>query len=317
MADRASLPLVFISAAIVVIASARVGDVDAPAPVAASLSAQAAAPVATVTSTPSSSARWPRVDPDDEASCAIPDRGPGLFGDDWTKLPVGRMLVPQTPPREHYDLVLHLHGGEAARRVVAPLERPELVLVAVDAGVGSKAYAEVFYGADPLQKILGAVDDALKPAKIRQLVVTSWSAGYGGVREILKSHPTTAGAIVLLDSVHAGYEADGETLVPEGLMPFYSFATRATQGEARMVLTHSAIRPPGYASTSEVAAWLLAKLGARKKYAGLLPAHGVELKTRYDEGRLSVRGFTGKGKPAHCAHLMMLPEILQQEIFVE
>ena len=33
-----------------------------------------------------------------------------------------------------------------------------------------------------------------------------------------------------------------------------------------------------------------------------------------DAGLLHIRGFTGTGKPAHCAHLKMLPDILQNDI---
>ena len=107
---------------------------------------------------------------------------------------------------------------------------------------------------------------------------------------------------VLLDSVHTAYKGDGKTLVPEALAPFLSFAHRARAEEAVMVLTHSEIRPPGYASTSEVASYIVEKLGGRREYAGLAPAAGVEFKTRYDDGLLHIRGYSGTSSPKWPNH---------------
>jgi hypothetical protein len=247
----------------------------------------------------------------EEASCSIQDRGNGRYGE-WKTLPLGRVLVPAPAPTERYDLVLHLHGGEAARKVIAPADLG-VVLAAVDAGIGSQAYAEAMFGARPLEDLLSAVGAMLAPASLGRLVITSWSAGYGGVHQILVQHPTVPSAIVLLDSLHTGYGPNGD-LVEVGLMPFLSFAQRAQQGEAVLVLTHSEIKPPGYASTSEVASWLLHEVGGQRRYAGLEPVHGVEAKTEWREGNLTVRGYTGAGKEAHCAHLKMLDAILRDDV---
>lgn len=264
--------------------------------------------------TPSASTDEPVADgPGGEASCAIPDPGPGPYEPDWRKLPIGRMVVPSPAPSGKYDLVVHLHGGEGARRVVAAAGLG-VVLVAIDAGVGSRAYAETFYGPEPLEEILASVDAALAPAQLGHLIVSSWSAGYGGVREILKQHPTAPSGVVLLDSVHTSFGPDGDSLVTEGLAPFVNLADRALHDGAVVVLTHSAIVPPGYASTTEVADHLLEQLGGRRRYGGLVARHGVELKTRYDEGSFHLRGYTGTGKGAHCAHLAMLGEILKDDV---
>jgi len=162
--------------------------------------------------------------------------------------------------------------------------------------------------------LLGTVGAALAPAHLRYLVITSWSAGYGAVREILREHPTAVGALVLLDSLHAAYRESGDGLVTEDLEPFVSFAKRAAAGEAVMVLTHSEIKPPGYASSSETASYLLDQLGGRRRYGGLSPAHGVQLKTRFDRRGLHIRGYTGTGKEAHCAELELLGDIVAEDV---
>jgi len=306
-----SLALVALSALVVLVAAARGGIALLSAR--SSTMGSTSALVPTVAETSSAPERWPAdAGADQEASCNIPDRGSGTYGPEQA-LPIGSMVLPTPKPADSYDVLLHLHGAGAARRVVAPAELG-LVLVGIDAGVGSQAYAETFYGPEPLEEILAAVGRSLAPAQLRHLIVSSWSAGYGGVREILKQHPTVPSAIVLLDSVHAGYEPDGKTLVEIGLKPFVSLAHRALAEEVVMVLTHSEIRPPTFASTSEVASYLLGEVGGRRQYAGLLEAHGVELKTAYSNKGLHVRGYTGAGKPAHCAHLRLLADILKDDV---
>ncbi|HHH30020.1 MAG TPA: hypothetical protein ENK57_16980, partial [Polyangiaceae bacterium] len=218
-----SLSLVLLSGLVVTAATARRWPTILPTPAAVSSPAQAApapVPAPTMTATTASD------DPQSEASCAIPDPGPGPYEPEWRSLPIGRMVVPSPAPRDRYDLVVHLHGGEGARRVIARAQLG-VVLVAVDAGVGSRAYAETFNGPEPLEEILAGVDAALAPAQLDHLIVSSWSAGYGGVREILKQHPTAPSGVILLDSVHASFGPDGESLVVEGLLPFVNLADRA------------------------------------------------------------------------------------------
>ncbi len=257
---------------------------------------------------------WPEPVSEETASCSIPDNGTGRYGA-AKKVPFGYMVAPPIDG-DRYDLLLHFHGGEAVRRVVAPADLG-LVIVTVDLGVGSKIYSDSFYGPEPLEEVLEAVgrhmsDD--KPRLLRHLIVSSWSAGYGGVREILNQHPTAASAVVLLDSVHAGYQPDGESLVEVGLGPFVSLAHRALLEETTMVLTHSDIQPPNFASTTEVATYLLGKIEGRRSYAGLIDTFGVEHKTSFEKGALAIRGFTGNDKGAHCAHLRMLRGILEKDV---
>ena len=308
-----SLVLVLLCALVVLAAAARRAAL-APEPASAAASvAPASESSAEAPAASASAPRWPSVDggAEEEASCSIPDRGLGAYGP-WQTLPVGRMSAPRSVA-DSYDLVLHLHGGEAARRIVAP-EDLAVVLVTVDAGVGSQVYSETMYGPEPLEDILGAVDSLLAPARLRHLILSSWSAGYGGIREILSQHPTAADAVVLLDSLHASYTPDGETLVETGLGVFVSAAQRAVQGEEVMVFTHSDIRPPSYASTTELGSYLLSQLGGRRAYGGLLDSHGVQLKTRFDSGRFHLRGYTGTGKEAHCAQLRLLGDILRDDV---
>ena len=247
----------------------------------------------------------------DEAGCGIADQGMGRYGAP-RELPVGGLVVPEPAPTGQYDLLLHLHGGIPARRLLAPADLG-LVIATVDLGVGSRPYAEAFYGPEPLEELLAAVGKELAPARLRHLIVSSWSAGYGAVREILAQHPASISGLILLDSVHASYTPAGDPQ-PEGIAPFIAYAERAKLGEGVLVLTHSEIQPPGYASTHEVANAILEAVGTRRQYAGLVPQFGVELKTTADDGGFHLRGFTGNGKDAHCAHMRLLPGLLKDVV---
>lgn len=311
-AKAAELALVFVCGGVMLLSVARRALPPAEAVAAPPPSASTSAPVASpAPSAMPSATPWPEGVGQDEASCAIPDQGLGRYGAAQA-LPTGYMIAPPIEGNR-YDLLLHMHGGEAVRRVVAPANLG-LVIATIDAGVGSKAYTEVFYGPEPLEELLHAVGQQLEPAVLRHLIVSSWSAGYGGVREILTHHPTAASAVILLDSVHAGYEPDGATIRKNGLEMFVSLAHRAISGETTMVLTHSDIRPPSFASTTEIANYLLGEVGGRRSYAGLIDTFGVEHKTSYENGALAIRGYTGTTKGAHCAHLRMLRGILEKDV---
>jgi len=321
-----SLAVVLASAmAVVVAAAGRKAPAAAKAQTTATVAASSGpggpgAPAASVSGSGSPDlAASPATDPI-EASCSVPDQGSGSYGP-WRPLPTGRVLIPNPPPRDRYDLLLHFHGAEAARKLLAPAGLG-LVIAAVDAGEGSAAYEEAFWGPQALDGLLEAVSNELTGAggarpTLRHLVVSSWSAGYGAVRQILIHQPWRPSAVVLLDSLHASYAPGSGALETEGLGPFLELARRAQQSQAVLLVTHSEIKPPGYASTSETASYLLAQLGAQRRYAGMKPLAGVEQRTRYDQGGFHVRGYTGSSREAHCAQLKMLLPLLRDEVLPE
>lgn len=223
-------------------------------------------------------------------------------------------MVPQQMPELRYDLLLHFHGGEAARKLVAPADLG-VALATVDAGQSSNAYGKALSDPKVINALLTRVDEVFAPAKRRNLILSSWSAGYAAVREILRQQPTLAQAVVVLDGVHASYTNNGATLRASDVSPFSALAKRARAEETLLVLTHSEIRPPGYASTKRVADYLLDQLGAQRLYAGLVAVQpGVRLKTQYAIGKLNIFGYTGSDRHAHCVQLSLLPELLKTHI---
>jgi hypothetical protein len=159
-------------------------------------------------------------------------------------------------------------------------------------------------------------------ARARRIGLSSWSAGYGAVATILAAAHERVGAVVLLDSLHGGLVAGGapaaggaRAVEAAGLGAFAAAARGAQAGGPLFYLTHGEIRPEGYASTAEVASFLLREMGATA--TDVVPNPDDEplpLVRTYDERRFFVRGYSGDSKEAHCSHLRLLPAITRDHV---
>jgi hypothetical protein len=81
-----------------------------------------------------------------------------------------------------------------------------------------------------------------------------------------------------------------------------------------MFLSHSSIEPPGYASTTEVARYLVKQLRGRERPARRQDVLGLDLYARFDKGSLHVRGYVGNDKPDHCAHIGLMADVLRAHL---
>jgi hypothetical protein len=223
------------------------------------------------------------------------------------------------PEGGRVDLVLHMHG--AARAVEPALIEADwrAVLVEFNRKGLSRVYAEPF--ADPelfpalLEKARKAVQaEGLAPeATIGRVAVSSFSAGFGGVRELLKvpAHFDRIDALFMADSLYAGYAGDPaeHRIDPKLLAGFERFAAEAAAGRKTFVLTHSAQVPEGYASTTETADDLIRSVGGRASPARDDWGGGWTLTRRFEKGRFLVLGFAGREGDDHLRHLRGIAKI--------
>jgi hypothetical protein len=263
---------------------------------------------------------------DDEraSGCHFADRGFGDYGE-WRRLPVGRALVPAgraVASDGSFRLIIHFHGAEPVRRQLAP-DGLDLVIAAVDAGVGSAAYDRAFADPAAYTRLVAAVEaevasvNHLSPggARARSITLSSWSAGYGAIAQILPRRDGRIDAVVLLDSLYAGYTDDRRSLDRARLAPFLAAAREARAGGPTLFLAHTEIPTPGYGSTAEVASFLLAELGVSASPVDEPVAPGsYPLRRMYEEGRLWIRGYAGADRDAHCAQLHLLPGVLREMV---
>jgi hypothetical protein len=257
--------------------------------------------------------------------CMTPDPGFGIY-DGWngSGMPVGQVLLPHQGgigKNGQFDVVIHFHGHEPIRKEFVKTAKG-IVLVGVDLGIGSGAYQTSFSAPATFTNLLASVEAAVakhagRPsARIRKLALSSWSAGYGAIEQILRQPAgKKVDAVILLDSLHAGY-SDEQThaLKVEQLTPFIAFAKRAAAKQAFMFMSHSSIIPPGYASTTEVASYVVGKLGGKPKKASRQDVLGLDMIDRFDKGFFHMRGYTGDDKPDHCAHIGLIADVVRAHL---
>lgn len=232
----------------------------------------------------------------------------------------------QLPVDGRIDLAVHFHTEpwfaieEHLRR---GLTGPLLI---VTVGQGSSAYARPFRDADRFGRLLDLVAAQLtpqadRPAIVARVDVTSFSAGYGAVREILKQerYVERIRRVILLDSLYASWDPastqPGATSrpLPENMLPFARFVELAAEGRKTFVLTHSSVQTP-YANTQATADWVAAHVGARwaDVPVGAAPASrdpDFPLYRRADLGHLHLWGYGGDGPQAHLTHVRHLADV--------
>jgi hypothetical protein len=253
--------------------------------------------------------------------CLTPDPGWGIY-DPWSSAPsMGQMIAPHKggiTKRGSFDVIIHFHGHEPIRKEFVKTAKG-IVLVGIDLGIGSGAYANAFASPTTFTHLLQSIETAMakrtgnKNARIRKLALSAWSAGYGAIDQILRQPAgKKVDAVVLLDSVHASYADDrSKSLKANGLDTFVGFARRAAAKQAFMFMSHSSIIPPGYASTTETARYFVSQLKGKPRKAHRQDVLGLDMIARFDRGDFHVRGYTGEDKPDHCAHIGLMADVIR------
>jgi hypothetical protein len=237
---------------------------------------------------------------------------------------MGQMIMPKKGginKAGQFDVMFHFHGHEPVRKEWVRV-MDGAVLVGIDLGIGSGPYESTFRNPGVFQNLLRSVEAEVakktgnSAARARKVGLSGWSAGYGAVGEILRAQSgmQRVDTVILLDGLHCGYT--GKTLNAIQLEPFVSFARQAAQGNKFMFVSHSSIIPPGYASTTETANYLIEQLRGRPQVVKPRPSDpmGLDLISRYDRGGFHVRGFKGNDKMDHCAHIGLLRDVLRVHV---
>ncbi len=256
--------------------------------------------------------------------CMTEDPGNGVY-EPWNRAPtVGQMLIPSrggVTKDGKFDVIVHFHGHDPARKEFVRV-MDGVVLVGITLGIGSGVYGETFAAPNAFKELIASVEEevakkrGLKSAKARKIGLSAWSAGYGAVEQILRQDfgKERVDSVILLDGLHAGYNGDG-SLNDGQLTPFVDFAKRAKAGKRFFFFSHSSIIPPGYASTTETAGYIVHKLGAKYKTGkSRKDRWGLEQNHKFDSGNVHIRGYDGNDKMDHCAHIGLLRDVLKVHI---
>jgi hypothetical protein len=157
-------------------------------------------------------------------------------------------------------------------------------------------------------------------AQLSRIAISSFSAGFGAVREILKSQEyfDRIAGIYMVDSLYCGYVGDGTDNVQTGVVhpqlmkDFLRFARAAAEGDKVMIVTHCMEPTPGYASTLETADYLMQHLEIQPRFvdvvvklphqADVLPG-SLKLYRHAEKKGFSLDGSPGLGATDHVQHL--------------
>jgi len=224
---------------------------------------------------------------------------------------------------DRFDVLIHFHGAFTTVEPRLLESGIDGVYLVQNLGNGSGAYEDAYAGKGSLGAELEVIRNALNqrcggPARsIARVALSGWSAGYGAIYRIL-ARPAEAervDAVLLADGMHVGYEPGSRRVRAAAMAPYLAFAAASVRGERLMAVTHSAIVPPGYASTTATAEFLVRELALDPTPAvSPEPRPGMRATSSNARGGLSIEGFAGGDAHAHCDHLYAIGDTLWPQL---
>jgi hypothetical protein len=232
-------------------------------------------------------------------------------------LELGALFIPEKlKRRSKLPLFIHFHGGTWLPEVAAA-RVGNTAVISIQLGAGSSVYAKPFADQKLFERLI-AEAESKAGAKFSSVTLTAWSAGYGAVREILKTPENYARVdrLLLIDGLHTGYvggkpgplESELET---DKLEIFLRFARDAVAGRKQMIVTHSEIFPGTFASTTETSDWLIGQLGLKRRAVVKWGPMGTQQLSEVRVGKFLLVGYAGNSAPDHVDQLHSLPDYLR------
>lgn len=212
------------------------------------------------------------------------------------------------------DVAFQFHGAEVAEKDWRRCGLNALIVSVTFPGWGSSVYKAGFADPEHFGEILDVAMKHVGATHVRRLLLVSWSAGYAAMGLTLSNdhYYALTDAIVVLDGLHADY-VDG---LPDEqpILIFERFARDAIAKKKTMVVAHSSIVPPGYASTTVMAAFLLGKVGVPRVEEHKKNAAGMVEYYHADSGNFHVHGFWGKTGEDHVNQLHLLDDLVRENV---
>jgi hypothetical protein len=221
---------------------------------------------------------------------------------------------------EQFPVIIHFHGSNDVMEEQISALKNGAVLCTVHLGNLSGPYRNYFSDRAAFRKILHHLNGVLAKSGMDygerkpELILTSFSAGYAAVREILldEGYFDTVRAVLLADGLHT----DSDPLLMEQQMrSFLRYAQDAQKGKKIFYITHSGIQPPGYAGTTGTAEYLIEHTEGRRIAVSVSDTIG-ERHYEYSAGNFIVWGYYGETGEDHMKHLrgmhLMLGEVIRR-----
>lgn len=235
-----------------------------------------------------------------------------------------KVFIPDTyvqRPGNVADVLMLLHGDPQTVWNNAKWANLNTIIITANYGQLSGAYQTPFSADTALFQT--ALDQALAKVRLEsdipdnlqwdQLALASFSAGYGGVREILKSatYRNNIDALLAADSLYAGTAGDG-TPFDSQMVDYKTYALAAKNGQKTFLLSHSKVLTFDYENTMETADELLQYLGISPTNYSATGLGTLNYYRKAQTGNFRVWGANGATADDHSAHLRYIGDFLEQ-----
>lgn len=222
----------------------------------------------------------------------------------------GSMAVFRNAGEVPDTILIHFHGAASTVKQAFVRSDPKAVLVVINFPGLSTAYSKPFAEDRELfRKILEQTHAAATgktSGEWKHVYVSSFSAGYGSVRELLKtpSYFEQIDGIIMADSIYASLTPNElkRAVDDENMRDFARFASLAAENKKVFILSHSA-QPTPYASTTETADYLLNSLSMTRMLHTSISTDTLRQTSRAQRGQFIVLGFGGASGQEHMLHL--------------
>ncbi len=194
----------------------------------------------------------------------------------------------------------------------------KLPILNFNLGQGSTVYSKPFIEIGTLQPFLAESEKHLK-TKITDLNFTSFSAGFGAVRNLIQDTEILSRlkTVIQCDSIYGSLDpsiGDKRSVLPEHVNIWQPLITRAINRKSTVIFTTTQITPETYAGSWEVVQAIVEKNGGTMKPADPNTSASKDqiypLLRTFDKGNLHIWSYEGTDAMAHMTHPRHLAELL-------
>lgn len=217
------------------------------------------------------------------------------------------------------DVLIHFHGVTTTVEPILLDSGIDAVYVVANLGSASGPYEDAFAARGSLGSYLASIQSSIaqkcagSPRGFGRVALSGWSAGYGAIFRIIARDEDAdrVDAVLLADGMHSRFDNRFRHVNAPAMAPYTNFAERAARGEKLMVVSHTAIPTPTYASTTETAHFLIETLHLeRHELDEPGPVPGMRHTEHAERGGLFIDGYAGADVDAHKLQLTHIGETL-------
>lgn len=217
-------------------------------------------------------------------------------------------------------MLVHFHGNPQTVWNNASYADLNAIIVTVNYGGFSSAYSGPFSNSSLFQSLLDearaevlAEPDFFYLPYWEQIGVSSFSAGYGAVREILKSssYRNAIDGVLAADSLYATTAGDGTPLDSQ-MADYKTYASQAQAGNKTFLFSHSQVLTYTYENTMETGDELMQHLGIAASPDSSAGLGTLQFYRHAESGNFQLWGATGASGDAHLEHLRYMGHFLKE-----